>query len=261
MDAFTVITTAVSAGVPLFNAGDAAACAAIYGNAIVDLLDVVPSDLQPTLSKTLDMSSACAGDHERAWMLRHALDDVLSKLRKPAQVPFSATTSAAIDMCRLSWGAVDDRVMGGRSTSRMAAQADGSVVFSGDFVVAGGGFASVRANLPHQGFAFTGSRGVQLDVSGDGRAGYKVLLKTNTAMDGITYQASFDAPASLATFTIPFTSFRPTFRGQPVPNAPALRGQDVSSIGFMLSRVDAGGRYTDEPSGKFSLRIAGMSSC
>lgn len=264
MDATTVITTAISAGVPLFNAGNAAACAAIYGNAIVDLLDVVPSNLHPTLSKTLDLSSACASDHDRAWMLRHALDDVLSKLRTPVQLPkpSGATACAAtVDLCKLAWGAVDDRVMGGRSTSRMVAQADGSVVFSGDFVVAGGGFASVRANLPYQGFAMAGTRGVQLEVNGDGRAGYKVLLKTNTAMDGIIYQASFDAPSSLATFTIPFSSFRPTFRGQLVPNAPALRGQDVSSIGFMLSRVDAGGRYTDEPSGKFSLRIAGMSSC
>ncbi len=83
MDASTVITTAILAGVPLFNAGDAAASTAIYGNTIVDLvdlLDVVPSDLQPALSKTLDLSSAYAGNHERAWMMRHALDDVFSKL-------------------------------------------------------------------------------------------------------------------------------------------------------------------------------------
>ena len=30
------------------------------------LVDVVPSDLQPALSKTLDLSSACAGNHKRA---------------------------------------------------------------------------------------------------------------------------------------------------------------------------------------------------
>jgi len=262
MDASTVITTAISAGVPLFNAGNAAACAAIYVNAIVDLLDIVPPHMQPILSNTLDLSSACAGDHERAWMLRHALDEVFATLRTPGQLPSGATSCAErIDLCKLTWSAVDDRVMGGRSTSRMVAQADGTVFFSGDFVVAGGGFASVRATLPYQGFALTGSRGVQLEVNGDSRTGYKLLLKTNTAMDGIIYQASFDAPSSLGTVTIPFTSFRPTFRGQPVPNAPPLRGQDISSIGFMLSRVDAGGRYTDEPSGKFSLRIAGMSSC
>jgi NADH dehydrogenase [ubiquinone] 1 alpha subcomplex assembly factor 1 len=257
MDASLIIATAISTGVPLFNAGDAAGCAAVYGNAIVDLLGNTPSDVRAMLSETLDRSSACSGDHDRAWLLRHALDGALAKLRT---IRTSAAPAGKLDLSALSWVVVDDRVMGGRSQSRMVSQADGTMVFSGEFVVAGGGFASVRANLPTQGFRMSGSRGFVLNCEGDGRLGYKMILKTNTAFDGIMYQASFDAPPTPASFTIPFSSFRPTFRGQPVPNAPPLRGDDVSVIGFMLSRADAAGRLTDEPAGAFSLRITGMST-
>jgi hypothetical protein len=161
----------------------------------------------------------------------------------------------------MKWDIVDDRVMGGRSRSRMEVQPDGSAIFQGEFVVAGGGFASVRANLASRGFGMIGAKGLVLQCAGDGRLGYKMTLKTDFARDGVMYQASFAAPASYATFTIPFTSFRASFRGMPVPDAPPLRGEDVLVLGFMLSRVDAAGDYTDEPSGPFRLCIACVSSC
>jgi hypothetical protein len=62
-------------------------------------------------------------------------------------------------------------------------------------------------------------------------------------------------------FTLPFSAFRATFRGQPVASAPPLRGEDVCVIGFMLSRFDANGRPTDERAAQFRLSIASVSSC
>jgi len=271
MDAARVIASAIEIGVPLFNSGDAAACAAVYANTIVDLIDLTPATLRPKLVAALERSSSSSDDSERAWILRHALDDVLaasaalSRARTAMPVSGAAATSSplarGLDVARMRWDVVDDRVMGGRSLSRMDVQADGCAVFRGEFVVAGGGFASVRTNLPSRGFGMIGAKGLVLQCTGDGRVGYKMTLKTDSARDGVMYQAAFAAPASLATFTLPFTSFRASFRGMPVPNAPPLRGDDVVVLGFMLSRVDAAGNYTDEPSGPFSLRIASVSSC
>ena len=264
-----MITSAISTGVPLFNSGDAAGCAAVYVNTVVDLLDIVSIETRSALSEVLDRSSACGSDHERAWLLRHTLDETLAKLHRNSEAGTSSSARPDLSMASadqlhlatLRWSVVDDRVMGGRSQSRVLPQPDGSVVFSGEFVVTGGGFASVRANLPSQGFGLRGCRGMVLQCNGDGRAGYKMIVKTDTAFDGIMYQASFDAPPASASFTLPLSSFRPTFRGQPVANAPALRGDAISVIGFMLSRVDAAGRYTDEPTGPFSLTVASLSGC
>ena len=52
-------------------------------------------------------------------------------------------------------------------------------------------------------------------------------------------------------------SFRATFRGRPVPNAPALRGEDVVQLGVMLSRFDSqSGRVDDKVvPGGFRLRL------
>jgi NADH dehydrogenase [ubiquinone] 1 alpha subcomplex assembly factor 1 len=250
-----VITTAIATGVPLFNAGNAASCAEVYCNAVVDLMDKAPSDMRPILSETLEMSFACKSDTDRAWLLRRTLDSVLARLR--------ATPGFKLDLSKMKWTVVDDRVMGGNSQSRME-QHDGSVVFAGNLVVAGGGFASVRANLPPQGFFTSGSKGIVLQCNGDGRAGYKMILKTDNSFDGIFYQASLPcdySEISPSSFTLPFSSFRATFRGQPVSNAPPLRGDAISVIGFMLSRVDDAGRYTMEPAGAFSLRISSLSLC
>ena len=104
-----------------------------------------------------------------------------------------------------------------------------------------------------------GASGLVLRCMGDGRAGYKISLKTDAAWDGVSYQASFVAPTSEGNVRIPFGAFRATFRGQPVPNAPPLRGEDVCVLGIMLSRFDAqSGLITDEPAGSFSLQLYGL---
>jgi NADH dehydrogenase [ubiquinone] 1 alpha subcomplex assembly factor 1 len=260
MDAESVIASAIRAGVPMFNAGDAAGCAAVYSNAIVDLMGLVPASC-PALVDALERSSASASDQDRAWLLRHALDNVLATLRASRQSDATASAAGALELKTLRWLVVDDRVMGGASQSRMTIEPDGSAVFEGHLVVAGGGFASVRANLPMRGYGFSGAKGLALRCSGDGRQGYKVILKTDTAIDGIMYQASFEAPSSPALFTLPLTAFRATYRGRPVATAPALRGEDVCVIGFMLSRFDAAGGQTDERAGPFRLNVASAVGC
>jgi hypothetical protein len=162
-------------------------------------MDVIPHASRFKLVEALDCSTACGSDHDRAWLLRRALDDALSTLQSPGTPQRLSTTGATgassaagtsaatgtLELSRLKWVVVDDRVMGGSSQSRMAFEADLCAVFEGRLVIEGGGFASVRANLPMRGYALSGAKGLVLRCSGDGRAGYKMILKTDTAWDGI----------------------------------------------------------------------------
>ena len=86
----------------------------------------------------------------------------------------------------LAWQTVDDRVMGGSSRSRVVMMpGGGGAAFEGDLVVNGGGFASVRC-APRRGGALgamlRGAKALVLVCSGDGRRGYKLLLKVSRAL-------------------------------------------------------------------------------
>jgi hypothetical protein len=107
------------------------------------------------------------------------------------------------------WQAVDDRVMGGISFSRMRFHLEGHAVFEGAVSLEqGGGFASVRTRSTT--LQAPGIRGYALDLCGDGRR-YKLGLRTDTRFDGITYQAEFETAASrwqtieLSVLAVPLT--------------------------------------------------------
>lgn len=142
---------------------------------------------------------------------------------------------------------IDDAVMGGRSASRLE-PADGYAVFRGVVSLAeGGGFASVRS-APGR-FDLGDAQGVWLRVRGDGRA-YKLNLRTEAGFDGVTYQAAFLPPAGAwGVVTLPFTAFRPRFRGRPAEGAPPLDPSRIATIGFLVS---------DRQEGPFRLEIAAV---
>jgi hypothetical protein len=82
------------------------------------------------------------------------------------------------------------------------------------------------------------------------------------AIDGVMYQADLNAAALSAadgSVQVPFSAFRATFRGTPVPRAPPLRGEDIVQLGFMLSRFDAaGGVQRDVAPGQFWLSLRSL---
>ena len=134
--------------------------------------------------------------------------------------------------------AVDDRIMGGVSRSRLKAEA-GHAAFEGELSLdAGGGFASVRsAPSPVD---LTGRTGIALRVRGDGRR-YRLRVRTDEHPQAVSYQAAFDAPdASWSTVRLPFARFEPTFRGEPRPNAKPLDPGAVSSFGLLVADRQAG---------------------
>ncbi len=137
------------------------------------------------------------------------------------------------------WQAVDDRVMGGISSSHMRFHPDGHAVFEGEMSLAqGGGFASVRTQS--NALQATGIHSYLIDLCGDGKR-YKLSLRTDTRFDGITYQAEFAAPAGQwAIIQLPVAAFVPRFRGRAVPDAPAFAPAEVCQVGLMIADRQAG---------------------
>ena len=285
MDPVRLITQAISIGVPLFNGGDADGCASVYADTVVTLCQSVPS-MSPMLQVSLDKAMSTRSPSDRAWVLRHALDAVLRELQSGRStatrgftvdpVPTTAvavgTTGSAVGTTgsmmnigdrTLQWAAVDDRVMGGSSRSTLRSYDNGESSFEGTLVVANGGFASVRALLPASvPRSWASSSGLVLTCAGDGRAGYKICVKADAGMDGVMYQASLPAVSTeMTTVRLPWSAFKPTFRGMPVRDAP-IRGDQVQQLGFMLSRFESasGAVMADVPAGRFQLRLGQVGS-
>ena len=135
---------------------------------------------------------------------------------------------------------VNDGVMGGVSTSRLASVA-GAMVFEGHLSLENnGGFASFRgtARLPD------GCAAVLLTVRGDGRR-YKLTLKLDDGPGTALYQAAFDAPHEWRTLRFEPTDFTASFRGRPVA-APVVRFADVQLVGLLSA---------DRQSGAFRIEL------
>ncbi len=129
---------------------------------------------------------------------------------------------------------INDGVMGGVSTSRLA-QADGALRFEGAVSLENnGGFASFRgpAQLPD------GATALLLKVRGDGQR-YKLALKLDDSNATPQYQAPFTAPPDWTTIRFVPTDFAPSFRGRPVSAPPLALGQ-VRAIGMLISDRQAG---------------------
>lgn len=157
----------------------------------------------------------------------------------PAGTPqelFSFATPASTD----SWFAIDDGVMGGLSRSGMQHHPDGHAVFSGVVSLErNGGFASVRAPLPHH-VALPDAVAYLVEARGDGHR-YRLNLRMADRFDGINYAAEFDPPTDAWTvMRLPVAAFVPRWRGKPVPDAPPLEPAQVKQVGLMIANRQAG---------------------
>ena len=147
-----------------------------------------------------------------------------------------------------TWSAIDDRVMGGVSRSTLRFDPAGHAVFAGTVSADNnGGFASVRASVsPPPGSDIDA---IELVVRGDGHR-YKLNLRTDRSFDGVNYQAAFDTSAGTwSRVRLPLAAFRPTWRGRPAVDAPALHGARIEQIGLMIA---------DRQFGGFELAVRGM---
>jgi NADH dehydrogenase [ubiquinone] 1 alpha subcomplex assembly factor 1 len=156
-----------------------------------------------------------------------------------------SATSAMTDVLRFdspasaqAFSAMDDRVMGGVSRSRVRFDPAGHAVFEGTVSLEqNGGFASVRAALP----AIDGEavRALRLEAMGDGKR-YKLSLRLGNDLDGVSYQAAFDTrQVEWMIIDMPLTAFVPSFRGRQVA-APPLDWRAVRQIGLLIADRQAG---------------------
>lgn len=176
---------------------------------------------------------------------------------------------------RAAFRPMNDVIMGGRSSGGVRDGVPGEdngapAVWTGNIVVSGGGFASVRAPLTQNGFTpgvdLSSCDGIAVTCRGDGKR-YKVNLKNNQEREFV-FQAQFESSGSgdWQTVRIPFTYFIPVKRGKPAyadndPNgavyAAELDTTNILSIGLVCSKLEVGGgacpRFREGP---FRLDLA-----
>lgn len=146
---------------------------------------------------------------------------------------FSSPKAAA------SWGPIDDRVMGGVSSSSFINEDSSGALFSGEVSMEhGGGFASVRSG--HLDLDLSDYQGLAISFMGDGKS-YKLSVTTEPRFDSVIYRAVFNTkPGIWEELKIPFGQFVPTFRGQKVPGAPELDPSHIVALGLLISQRQKG---------------------
>jgi len=140
---------------------------------------------------------------------------------------------------------VDDAVMGGVSSSRLAAAGNSVAVFAG--VVSldnNGGFASIRSRSRE--WATGNARAFELRARGDGKR-YRFNLRTPDGPAAFRYEAPLDLPAATWTeIDVPIEAFRARAFGQDLPLVGPPDPARIRSLGFMIS---------DRQEGPFRLEI------
>ena len=168
------------------------------------------------------------------WTIVSASSDEMKRL-----LDFDSVDDAAL------FAPVDDAVMGGMSSSRLAPAGAGIAVFEGNVSLKnGGGFASVRCRP--RSWETAGATTFVLRVRGDGKR-YRFNVRTPGHPDAFRYEAALEPPAGVWTeVEIPLASLSGKVFGRSVPMvAPPDPGR-IESLGFMIS---------DRQEGPFRLEI------
>ncbi len=110
-----------------------------------------------------------------------------------------------------SWFAVNDSVMGGRSSGTLNRAGEGVAVFEGHLSLENdGGFTTVRTDIVDG--ALAGASRLRVRVRGDGKW-YQIRLHPGHDYDGVAFAADFETPGGEWTMvTLQLDAFEPTFR-------------------------------------------------
>jgi uncharacterized surface protein with fasciclin (FAS1) repeats len=248
-----LIETAIERGVPLFNRGDEAACAAIYEIAAMSLLrsDAVSRAARGQIGTALRRART-QQPHAAAWTLRRVLDSAyielgrsMSNERETPEPSPTESEAAARSLFEFesedeiaAWRSLDDTVMGGRSSSRMQNAGGGKAAFRGTTSLENnGGFASVRAAIEPGSLANTS--GITLRVRGDGRT-YRLLVSESRTPGRGSYDMDFETLAGVwVVVRIPFDDMRLNIRGRR-PAARPPSAENIETIGLLIGDKRAG---------------------
>ncbi|CAJ2677352.1 unnamed protein product [Trifolium pratense] len=167
---------------------------------------------------------------------------------------------------QLSWGALDDVVMGGVSESTFQIDPNGSEnggptgVFKGVVSSANnGGFTSIRTKNFSEPEDLSAYDGLEFRLKGDGRR-YKVIIRTSTDWDALGYTGGFDTEkGKWQSIQLPFSSLRPIFRARTVSDAPPFDPRNVASLQLMFSKFEYDGKLNETfVEGPFELPVSSI---
>eukprot|EP01035_Chromulina_nebulosa_P021035 gene21035-27261_t len=175
-----------------------------------------------------------------------------AQLFKPNQIIWSNQETNDI-----SWGPLDDVVMGGVSKSDInpGDQFNGS--WTGFVTSANnGGFAGIRTKSFNPPKDLSSSRGIVVKVRGDGNR-YKFIARDNDEWNGIAWSYSFDTQTGKSTeIKIPFSGLLPTKYARTVDGSALFDSKSLRAIQFSLSKFEYNGGLNPKfKEGDFNLNI------
>lgn len=256
----TVIIAAINRGAPLYNAGDIAGCADLYMLTTVELLSTeftgFPRD---RLSEALTTATRMKTFDEQAWTLRQAFDSIIDYAESLSstqvcngqdtigneeiaeQISFQNPTE-----CQLM-RSMHDGVMGGVSSGGFSFDpVRNSAIFTGTVRTENnGGFASVRRSVS---LDANGYDGIYIDASSTEPSrvfSFSVKDANCISMGGVNFKCRFSASMTDTRILLPFSTFKPEFRGRSV-SVPPLQLARIAEISFMATK----------PAGVFSLSVS-----
>ncbi|MEE4296765.1 MAG: CIA30 family protein [Wenzhouxiangella sp.] len=227
--------SAIERGVPLFNAGNAEACAAVYATALEGVAASddwgIDDEARANLSDWLEISSAVPDATERAWAYRALIDRLLAG--EPITAVELAESILLFDFSDPSqsepWRVVLDGVMGGLSTGNLNVENE-RLVFTGETSLRNnGGFSSIRARIPAGSLA--GYNALRVQVVGDGRT--YIIGASSRSGRGDSYWTRFETTAGeITTFTAPIADMVRQFFGNPIQGR--LQPARVAGLEFYI---------------------------
>jgi len=245
-----MIEMAIQRGVPLFNAGQHAACSAVYEVAAHAVMEIAGEELSHSsrrhMTSTMKQLASTHDSGDRAWMLRRALDAAHSSLMEPFGDGDNRSISEFRQGDDLTWSVVNDGVMGGLSEGKISYTESETLRFRGMLSLENnGGFSSIRSARTEM--DLSAADGVVMRVKGDGRT-YQLRLATDARYRGMemSFRANFATKKSQWTeIKIPFESLKGTFRGRDLSNRKFDPG-NVKRVWILLG---------DKKAGPFDLEI------
>jgi len=159
----------------------------------------------------------------------------------------SAESVKALENVKLDdWKVINDGVMGGLSAGKT--QLENQVfIFSGNISTENnGGFTSVYRPIAKLSEKF---ESVKIRVKGDGKL-YQFRMRSQIMGYETTYKINFPTTENtMQTLSFNLADFQASFRGRVISDAPVLRAETISYVGFLI---------TTKQSGDFSISSSGI---
>ena len=143
------------------------------------------------------------------------------------------------------WRVINDGVMGGMSSGRMSATAEGLRFHGLLSLENNGGFSSVRRLVSED---LSQTRGLRITVRGDERK-YQLRVREDALFDGPAWRTEFQTDGTVQTFDFGYAEFEAVFRGRVLDGAGHIDPMKIRQIGFLIA---------DKQAGEFSLEILGL---